>query len=694
MKRGTDVTDQWQHPRRIVQTNLQVTDALTMEPARLVDSIVDELHADTLVFNVGGIYAWYPTKVPFHVVNPHLDAGRDLVREVLDACHARDVRFIARVDFSKTDDSVYHQHPEWFVQRPDGLPVVVGESRPGPWRKLYAACGYGGYRRDGVAIPVLREIVRRYEVEAIFMNGTEFALCFCGSCQERYRLVHGTPMPSRPEDIAPGWTERGFADTMETLIRTTQEIVPNVPWILGTYVGDGRDMVGLSTRTGCLLCAEPLDRFGDGVHKARPRWWAAANTSVAGGIGRGRRPMVIIHACSGLAWRHVSLPPAEHRFWLAQAAALGGSIWHSLTGMPTTQRDRRILDTVSAHNAVLERIAPWLEGTSPVASVAVAHSRSSCPPRGDRHVAELSGALDALTDHHLLWTVYPDELLDEELPQGVSVVVLAGVQSLPERIEEALVRAVNEGLGLVILRPPATQDRSPLDGILPVEWHGHAVRDTDASYGRIEAGGPLASDVPALARTQLVPWRGSVLVGKCREGAMAWLTYVPSFAPLDGAGSPPERAVIPTERTAIPLVAAQGVGKGRVVEVMGSLGDLIHTYRLPDHAEILAALVRWAANAPQPVEVDAPPGVIVGAQAAPDRVIVQLVNGVGERPLAATPPAFDVTVRVPMLAGQAVEVTSLHHPDGVPHDGETPSVTLRLDAGWEVVQFRRTPRSG
>jgi len=684
----------WERPRTVIQTNLQVTDAKKIEPERLVASLVDECHADTLVFNVGGIYAWYPTKIPFHTINPHLEPGRDLVGEVLAECPKHDVRFIARVDFSKADDAVYHQHPEWFVRRPDGSPVIVGEPRPGAWTNLYLTCGYGPYRNAEVAVPVLQEIVERYEVDGIFLNAAEFPVCFCALCRERYHLSYGEPMPEKPEDVPRNWTAQGYLDNITTLTDAVERLAPQTPWIAGCYVGGQSDMVRLAAGTGCVLCTEPLDQFADGIRNARPRWWAGANISLAMHVGRGRRPLAIVHACSGLAWRHVSLPPAEHRFWLAQVAAFGGTIWHSLTGIPDTQYDRRILRTIADHNLLLKTVNEWTADTAPLASVAVIHSRDDVLCHAAAHTGELCGALEALTNHHLLWMLYPDDLLNVDLPKGVSVLVLPEVRALSPQVQQSLAEAVKQGLGLVVLgrtvmdgdgRPEV---RSPVREVLPVKWNGHVTSDTFSAYGRF-TGEWRRRFSPLLDETALIPWRGPVFVGECRERGHALVTLVPSFGPPDGVGAPPERAIIPTEETSIPLVAWHSVGKGRVVQVMGELGDLVMTYRLPDHAALLAALVRFAANGPQPVEVEGPQGLIVGAQAGAGRCVVHLVNGLGERPLSENAMLTDVIVRLPLAKGRRVQALSLYHPDGLTVEATdgVPSVTATVPGAWEAISF-------
>ena len=54
----------WKRPLRVIQTNLQVLDTPRMDEARIAAQIED-LGANVLVVNVGGIYAWYPTALPF-----------------------------------------------------------------------------------------------------------------------------------------------------------------------------------------------------------------------------------------------------------------------------------------------------------------------------------------------------------------------------------------------------------------------------------------------------------------------------------------------------------------------------------------------------------------------------------------------------------------------------------------------------
>ena len=69
-----------QKPMRMIQTNLREIDA-GLDVDEYIQKL-KEFSADVVLFNVGGIVANYPTKLPFHYRNPYLND--DLVGKVLN----------------------------------------------------------------------------------------------------------------------------------------------------------------------------------------------------------------------------------------------------------------------------------------------------------------------------------------------------------------------------------------------------------------------------------------------------------------------------------------------------------------------------------------------------------------------------------------------------------------------------------
>ena len=105
-----------QKPMRMIQTNLREIDA-SLDVEEYVQKL-KEYSANVVLFNVGGIVANYPTKLPFHYKNPYMND--DLAGKVLDRVKQEGIRFGARFDFSKVNEVLAEEHPEWLYVSPGG----------------------------------------------------------------------------------------------------------------------------------------------------------------------------------------------------------------------------------------------------------------------------------------------------------------------------------------------------------------------------------------------------------------------------------------------------------------------------------------------------------------------------------------------------------------------------------------------
>lgn len=103
-------------PIRFLQTNLREIYA-DLDP----DPYIEHLKAfavNVVLLNVGGIAANYPTDLEFHYRNPYLQG--DLAGDIITRAKAADIRFIARFDFSKINETYARQKPEWLYTRSTG----------------------------------------------------------------------------------------------------------------------------------------------------------------------------------------------------------------------------------------------------------------------------------------------------------------------------------------------------------------------------------------------------------------------------------------------------------------------------------------------------------------------------------------------------------------------------------------------
>ncbi|MBK6708503.1 MAG: hypothetical protein IPG54_13975 [Sphingomonadales bacterium] len=91
-----------------------------------------------IVSNIGGIVAFYPTKLEYQHTNPFLKT--DFVKEMIAASHAEGLAYLGRFDTSKARKPVYDAHPDWFSVYRDGQPTEFAGT--------YQVCPNGGWLQN------------------------------------------------------------------------------------------------------------------------------------------------------------------------------------------------------------------------------------------------------------------------------------------------------------------------------------------------------------------------------------------------------------------------------------------------------------------------------------------------------------------------------------------------------------------
>lgn len=673
----------WLEPLRVVQTNLQVADTARIDPERLAAQ-VEEMGGNMLVFNTGGIYAWYDTAVPHHVRNPNLPAGSNLAGEVAAACRRRGIRFVARCDFKAAEDSVYLHKPQWFVKDRDNRPDPIAAERPGNWPLLLHTCLNSGYRREEVAIPVLREIMGRIAPDGLFVNSFFYIPCCCEACARLYRDMYGNELPVDPALYEPDWRLRCMHRGMEDVQGAVRAAHPGTPMFFYAYpfVADGRKAE--------LLCAEPHNMMTLGRKNMSQAWKPAINMKWARSTGAAARPLAIVHSSPGLNWRHTGIQPAEYDFWLSQAAAHGGQLWHSLTGVPDTIGDRNIIEAVRSANRKAKSIEPFIHGAKPAAQIALLWSELK--PAELWHAGD--GAFKDGWIEGLMANQLPFELLhvrdasDERLRSYELLIAPADVVYTEQLVAELETYVEAGGSLLVEGKLPETGGR--LHSLLGVRPETYESPELFASYMRIgkEPGNPLRRGIK---RSDLVPHQGRVQYCEPLPDALVPATLVPPFSPMSGVGNPPERASLPAPETAIPLCVAAVRGAGRTMYLPFAFSELLEQFRLEEYYRLAGNLVdallpdgRFiAVNHSLPL-----PGVQLSAFERDESMLIQLVNGIGARPLVVCHPVTGLRIVLRPGAGRRVrEVRSVFDGRSLPFDvvGDKVELTLeRLDV-WEAL---------
>ena len=116
--------------------------------------------------------------------------GRDLLRELIDACHRRGIAFELYMSLI-FDRWAYDNHPEWRGQDSKGCTGFEF----GPQTRYGLLCPNSPYREYVRAWT--REVCERYQFEGIFFDMTYWpGVCYCPHCEKRWAdEVGGGPLP-------------------------------------------------------------------------------------------------------------------------------------------------------------------------------------------------------------------------------------------------------------------------------------------------------------------------------------------------------------------------------------------------------------------------------------------------------------------------------------------------------------------
>ena len=149
----------WQQNNlRVMQVNLPAYEASTIDP----DSLISDLRkfsANTLIINAGGIMAFYPTRLPYHYINPYMK--EKMLEQVIKKCHEQKIKVITRFDFSRIDKSIFDLHPDWAYMDSNGDRMINSDK--------YVTCINGPYVQEK-AFEIIAEVLDHYPVDGIFLN--------------------------------------------------------------------------------------------------------------------------------------------------------------------------------------------------------------------------------------------------------------------------------------------------------------------------------------------------------------------------------------------------------------------------------------------------------------------------------------------------------------------------------------------
>lgn len=385
----------------------------------------------------GGISAFYPTRLEFQRTSPWLE-DRDLLGEIIEKCHREGIRVIARFDFSKTHQSFFRRHPEWYYRSEDGRAV--------PYNDTVATCVCGEYQQER-ALEIIGEVLQGYPVDGIFFNmfgfitwdysGNYYGPCHCDCCKKRFAEFSGGKELPKTED--PG--EPDFREYREFQEQVVEELLGRVHRLVRSY---GDDIAVCTYHHSDVDIIR--DESNSAVDRPLPFWLYNSSSNVA--KVRSSWDNKIISNCvinaADLFYRFSAVPPALTRLRLYENMAEGSGLDFCIIGVFEGYPDQ---DSVSAAKEVFRYHAEHQEVYGRLDSLA---KLAVLLPLSRRESPAYRGVFRALKELHLPFDCILDARAAAE-PSLLERYTTVLVPELGEVLPEALAAAESASKKLVLL---------------------------------------------------------------------------------------------------------------------------------------------------------------------------------------------------------------------------------------------------
>ena len=594
-----------------------------------------------VIVNAGGIVAYYPSRFPLHHRAEFL-GGRDLFGELTRAAHDDGLFVMARMDSNRTAEDFFQAHPDWFARDREGRPIRAGDK--------YVACINSPYYDDYLP-GVLREIIERSHPDGFTDNswaglGRE-SICYCDNCERAFRTTSGKALP-RDAD----WNDRGYRDwIMWSYARRT------AVWDLNNRVtrqAGGADCIWAGMNSGSVTAQarsfRDLRAIGSRAaimmldHQRRDddtgfQQNGDTGKRVHGLIGwdaLAPESMAMYESGPGY-YRVAAKPAAEARMWMIAGIAGGIQPWWHHVG--AVGEDRRMYDTAAPVMHWHKANERYLVNREPIATVGLAWSQRNADFFGrddpeSRVDAPYTGFMHALVRARIPYL--PVNVDDIGRDASIRTLILPSIGALSDAQAAAIRRFVAGGGSLVATGATGLYtewgDPRPdfaLAGLFgchraaePLQRRAPRGNGSLHTYLRLPAEGRSRHEVLlGFDGTDLVAFGGTLTPLQVDAGVTAVLTFVPAFPTY-----PPETAWMRQPSTDIPGLLVSEHGRSRVAYLPADLDRRYAAEHLPDHARLLANVVRWAAGAAIPLDVKGTGLIDCHLYAQPGRVILHLVN--------------------------------------------------------------------
>lgn len=578
-------------PWRMVQTNLREIDMADMDAERFAQDL-EKFGATVVNLNAGGILASYKSKLAYHTVSRYLTGSS--LQEILDACHQRNIRVIARMDFSKIPQTVYEMHPDWAFIKADGS--IIEQNG------FVQTCQNSVYQQEKV-FEILTELLTTHNFDGVYCNmsgfvatdynGTIHGFCTCAHCKAGFKAAFGTEAPETMDMRDPvAIRYMGFQAACSKQLRAA-----------------------MNTRIKSInpeIALDKVDFLRSESHSEIdvPIWVYSASSNCRQTVGAERK-MVSDNASVdyiGFRYRHSSICPEALALRQWQNVANAGSCSFYLIGRLDNHKDRSGIEAtqkVFQFHKANEKLLSGLQSAAEVLLV--------CKDQISRSDPESYGWIRALTASHIPF----DECKLFDITANMlfrnRVVILADVKNIkPEQAQ--IINDFAASGGVVVVSGEAGLSRQSLDCLGVTLGNSHK--------NCMSAAFEITDAFPRCQKAPIIPFGEELQEVVLGENTTGFMHVIPDH-PL----GPPE-VCYSRETQEIPGITVHIHEQGKGILIPWNIGSFYHnegfTNTLNVMQDVLFELCSVQELAPKLHE-----SVELVLSKKEEKTVVSLINGSG-----------------------------------------------------------------
>jgi hypothetical protein len=552
-----------------------------------VQSIKD-MGANCLVMTTGGVVAFYPSQVQYHIASPYMRPGHDYFGETAAHAKALGMRMCGRLDLSRVVGQAYQDHPDWFFIRADGQPVKDETGR-------YQPCINGPWYREHT-LKITEEVVTRYDISGLFMNNFvndprswgDQGLCHCANCQVKFKARTGRAIPDKADAEYSKFIGDCVSEASALHRTVVKSRLPNC-----IYLNDTEPTDGAHTESRMPFYPTPV-------------WPYAASASVnhMRTASPDKAAMNITVTYSANAQRLATMPASMVGHELYQAIANGCAPVLTITGTAPQEDNNCIIGArpVFAFARDNEDLYVGQKSGARILVLSESYGRTSFG-NGE----SLRGIVRILSEAHLPFAISDHTKTLDANPKAFDLVIVA--PGSREANLDGYLRG--GGKAIYVLTPPESVVGKPIK-----TWS-----KPPSSYFRIQD----RKLFPSVGYTNLLALSGDFF--EYPDDPKAALTYVPP-----SLSEMAETAEIDMKESLKPGLIQRAVGQGRLAYIPWDLPTIYYRQMFPAHAALFTDLVDNMLGGPRQLRTNVHPQVemVLMDQPARRRRLVHIINGTGQ----------------------------------------------------------------